>query len=366
MKIPSIILAAVFTLAAAAQDANRPSTLNGKLVEAKVSGTLKQTLDAAVKASASPAWIGYAVPTTPRPRFMCCFDDLRNIPNSCCSGCKLESGGGNYFFSNGGTCVDPAKVHAAMFVMLRAEQGKVSKLRQYTPNCALDLGGLTLTWIDGVDAAESVRWLGDFAKASLDPAAKKNKASTMAMDSIALHQTPESKRFLAEVLDNAAYPAKFRQHAAFWLSQEKGRAGYERVRHAIRNDKDDKLREDLTFAISQSREEDSAAELVRVAKQDASPRVRSQALFWMAQKASGKAAESIAESLENDPDSAVRKKAVFALSQLPKDEGVPLLIKYARGHKDPVVRKEALFWLGQSGDPRAIDLLEEILLGKKQ
>ena len=41
------------------------------------------------------------------------------------------------------------------------------------------------------------------------------------------------------------------------------------------------------------------------------------------------------------------------------------LIKYAKTHKDPVVRKEAIFWLGESKDPRALDFLEQVVLGKQ-
>jgi HEAT repeat protein len=50
---------------------------------------------------------------------------------------------------------------------------------------------------------------------------------------------------------------------------------------------------------------------------------------------------------------------------MPKDEGVPLLIKYAKTHKDPRVRKQAIFWLGESRDPRALDFLEQVVLGKQ-
>ena len=72
---------------------------------------------------------------------------------------------------------------------------------------------------------------------------------------------------------------------------------------------------------------------------------------------------TIREALERDPEIEVKRAAVFALSQLPGDEGVPLLIDLVRDHSIPELRREAIFWLAESGDPRALDLIEEILEG---
>ncbi|MEO7965245.1 MAG: HEAT repeat domain-containing protein, partial [Gemmatimonadaceae bacterium] len=64
---------------------------------------------------------------------------------------------------------------------------------------------------------------------------------------------------------------------------------------------------------------------------------------------------------DNDIDRDVREQAIFAPSQRPKEEGVPALVKVVRTSKDPELRKKALFWLGQSDDPRALQLIEELL-----
>ena len=45
----------------------------------------------------------------------------------------------------------------------------------------------------------------------------------------------------------------------------------------------------------------------------------------------------------------------------PKDEGIPALMNVVRTSRDPELRKKALFWLGQSNDPRALELIEELL-----
>jgi HEAT repeat protein len=104
-------------------------------------------------------------------------------------------------------------------------------------------------------------------------------------------------------------------------------------------------------------------DLMRLARNDSRSRaVRDQAVFWLGQKAEGPATAGLTELVGDDAlDIEVREQAVFALSQRPKDEGVPVLIKLVKTHRDPAIRRKALFWLGQSGDPRALDLIEELL-----
>ncbi|UCC72192.1 MAG: HEAT repeat domain-containing protein [Gemmatimonadota bacterium] len=108
-------------------------------------------------------------------------------------------------------------------------------------------------------------------------------------------------------------------------------------------------------------------QLLDMAKDDAVRRdTRKNAVFWLGQAAADAATEGLTEIVyDDDADREVRKTAIFALSQRPDDEGVPALIEVVRAHGDPALVKNALFWLSQSDDPRAIDLFEEILLGRR-
>jgi hypothetical protein len=101
--------------------------------------------------------------------------------------------------------------------------------------------------------------------------------------------------------------------------------------------------------------------LLRIARDESRPRrTRREALQWLGMAAGRIVTDGMWLGPEDDDDE-VQAAAVFAISQLKKDEAVPALIRIARTHSNPRVRKRALFWLGQSGDPRAIDVLEEIL-----
>ncbi|MBK9411231.1 MAG: HEAT repeat domain-containing protein [Gemmatimonadetes bacterium] len=104
-------------------------------------------------------------------------------------------------------------------------------------------------------------------------------------------------------------------------------------------------------------------DLMQLARDDSRPReTRKQAVFWLGQLAEGPATAGLDELVgEAALDREVREQAIFALSQRPRDEGIPALVKVVRTSKDPALRKKALFWLGQSGDPRALQLIEELL-----
>ncbi len=103
--------------------------------------------------------------------------------------------------------------------------------------------------------------------------------------------------------------------------------------------------------------------LMRIARNDSRPRnVREQATFWLGQLAEEPASRGWAELVVDAAlDREVRKSAIFALSQRRAKERVPPLRTVVRTSNDPELRKSALFWLAQSKDPRALDLIEELL-----
>ena len=102
-------------------------------------------------------------------------------------------------------------------------------------------------------------------------------------------------------------------------------------------------------------------ELIQLARNDRRTEVRRNAIFWLGQRAGEKAAGELRRAVDEDPEDKVREHAVFAISQLPADRSVPILIDLVKTHKRPKVRQRAMFWLAQTNDPRALELIEEIL-----
>jgi HEAT repeat protein len=244
-------------------------------------------------------------------------------------------------------------------VLLRAEQGRISRVRVVSLGCGIDAGGRTLTWVDDVKPAESLALLSSLA-VSGDETAGRDKVTDSAIMAIAVHDGTAADDVL-ERLIAPAQPERIRKKTAFWMGNMRGRRGYEALSRLVREDPSDKVREQGVFALSQSEVPEAVDAMIRVAQKDASTHVRGQALFWLGQKAGKKAVAAINGAITDDPETEVKKKAVFALSQLPKEEGVPMLIQVAKTNRNPEVRKQAMFWLGQSGDSRALAFFQDVL-----
>ena len=315
----------------------------------------EKTVRAWASAQTAPGWLGYEVPANGH-HDMCCFDSWEGSERRG-GGCRIEDHGS---FSMGNSEERfPSIDDETAVVLLRAEQGRIVRVRVVSLGCGIDAGGRTLTWVDEVKPAESLALLSSLV-ASGDEATGRDKVTESALMAIAVHEGPAAddvlERFIAP-----SQPERIRKKTAFWMGNMRGRRGYEALSRLVRDDPSDKVREQGVFALSQSEVPEAVDAMIRVAQKDASTHVRGQALFWLGQKAGKKAVAAITGAIADDPETEVKKKAVFALSQLPKEEGVPMLIQVAKTNRNPEVRKQAMFWLGQSGDSRALAFFQEVL-----
>ena len=57
----------------------------------------------------------------------------------------------------------------------------------------------------------------------------------------------------------------------------------------------------------------------------------------------------------------LREQMIFVLSQRKDPAATDKLFAIARSDKDNAARQRAIFWLGQSHDPRAVQLLSELI-----
>jgi hypothetical protein len=106
--------------------------------------------------------------------------------------------------------------------------------------------------------------------------------------------------------------------------------------------------------------------LLRLARdRDLAREVRRHAVFWLGQAAAERAVDGLIDiASADDEDIALRKHALFALAQRKDERSIDALLDIAREHEHAELRKAAIFWLGQSDDARALQLFEEILLGR--
>jgi hypothetical protein len=359
----------ILALGAAALAA-APAFAQGRIANANTeTRTAAQSVEREVAAAAArpgASWVGYRVPMTAGPRQMCCYDSISE-PGSCCGRCRLEGGAGVSMNTGDAVTLNGSRVMleapTEFLVLARIENGGVMRLRTFTPDCDIDAGGLTVLWLNGVKADDSIAWLTTLvtgAPAAGDDSERHQRVAKPAISAIALHDAATADRTL-ESFVAPARPEWLRSDTAFWLGSARGENGVRVLTRMIAGDPSDKVREKAVFGLSVSKSPTALPTLIATAKEDKSTHVRGQALFWLAQKAGQQAMATIANAITNDPDTEVKKKAVFALSQMPKDDGVPKLIEVARTNRNPEVRKQAMFWLGQSKDARAVKFFEEIL-----
>lgn len=91
---------------------------------------------------------------------------------------------------------------------------------------------------------------------------------------------------------------------------------------------------------------------------------REGAIFWLGHAAGEKIAGELGElAYDDSQDLEIREAAIFALSQLDDEErAVDELVGIVRTARHPRLVEKALFWLADTESPRAIEVLEEILL----
>ncbi len=285
---------------------------------------------------AGAEWVGWTVPAP---------NDVRVHGDRCWVGDR----------NSGLTISDEHPVGpGAVKLVGRIENGGLRRIEMFDVSCNVRAKEGTIHWLDNVDPGESVHFLaGQARRTDRDP------GSFLA--AIALHDHPSAIPAL-EQLAGRGNRDKLREDAVFWLGQRGGERGYRFLTDLLKTETEDtRLRKKAVFSISQSKVDAAVNTLIDLARHDEDRSIRKEAIFWLGQRAGSKAAGELRRFVDEDPDERIREQAVFAISQLPRERSVPMLIDLVRTHKSPRVREKALFWLSQTDDPRALDVIEEIL-----
>jgi hypothetical protein len=338
-----------------------PSYEKARVESRALSGALSEEISHWVKSTSDAQWLGYAVPAVNGERVICCGGNGNwNWDNKGCGTCLLEDRQHGNNFSSSSSNKTQLEGARNVVVLYRANAGTLEKIRVVSDVCTIDAGGLRVTWLTGVNPAQSVEYLSGLVRGHDLHDGRSEKLPQGALTAIAMHADSSADKAMNSFVEQSQ-PESLRKQTVFWLGEARGASGLETLKKLAKTEPNTEVRSQITFALSLNHEEGALDEMIRMAREDESAHVRGQALFWLAQKAGQKAASTITGAIENDPDTEVKKKAVFALSQMPHEEGVPKLIQVAQSNKNPEVRKQAMFWLGQSNDPRALEFFEKIL-----
>jgi len=248
MNMLAIILAAVPLLS------TQPVLVNGRL-------------QPATSLSQAPAngWVGYT------------FMASRTM-SSC--GCRLSNDSQNLN--------DVSREPSEAFLFLQMRDGQATRVRFFTPNCQIDAGGETVTWIDKVSQQDSIAFL----RHQVENASEHGKGG--ALFALSMHSGATDT-----LIDIARHNSSshLRGEALFWLSQQAGEKAATALRDAVDNDPEESVRSKAVFGIAQLPNDESIPLLADLLKHNKSREVRKKAAFWLGQKNDPRALDALTDVL---------------------------------------------------------------------
>lgn len=166
----------------------------------------------------------------------------------------------------------------------------------------------------------------------------------------------------AYALSNDA-PDELRAKAVFWLGQSERRSPENTAFLQSLFDKtnSEEIRNAIIQAMSEMPGEDGQRWMLSVVQDSKMPvDVRKKALFWAGQR-HNLDINTLLQLYPKLDDQDLKEHFIFVLSERREAAATDKLIDIAKNDKDVEMRKKALFWLAQKNDPRAKQLLLEII-----
>lgn len=210
-------------------------------------------------------------------------------------------------------------------------------------------------WLSQVGTDGAVAALDSILRATGDPDVRDK-----AVFALSQHGSDRAQAALRAYAARDDVPEDARERAIFWLGQSGEAENAEFLRRLYGRLKSEELKKKVLFSLAQSGTRGSLDWLLNVARDRGEPlELRKQALFWAAQ--GGASGAELGSLYAAFPDRAMREQLIFALSQRGDRGAADKLVDIARRETDPELRKKALFWLGQMDDPRAAEVLQQII-----
>ncbi len=211
-------------------------------------------------------------------------------------------------------------------------------------------------WLSQVGTDKAVVALDSILRRSNDP-----QLQDKAIFALAQQGGSRATAALRAYAERTDVPEDMREKAVFWMGQNNATGNAAFLRTMYGRSQSTALKQKILFSLSQAGGADNEKFLLDIVRSKTEPvDSRKQALFWAAQSGSIGSAE-LASLYGSMPDREMREQIIFVLSQRNDSAAMDKLIAIARKDPDPSMRKRALFWVGQSKDPRATQLLQDIL-----
>lgn len=254
---------------------------------------------------------------------------------------------------------DPELRAHALFVLMQRQGDDVTDLMLDVARNDPDpeVRQQAVFWLSQNDSSETVTVLGAILSNPADA-----ELHGHAMHALGMMSDPAAAAFLREYIESDASDPELRAQAVFGLSQHATAANAAFLRSLFARTQDSETREAILFALSQVSDNDDNAQWLMDIALDTSEDtgMRTQALF-MASQAGRVSSADLIGVYDRAEDSDFKGQTLFILSQQHDAAAFDKLLDVARNESDPDLRQNAVFWIGQSGDPRAEQILLDIL-----
>lgn len=190
------LTALIFLVSMAALPMQQPQIQNGR-VETRQVTSLDRDIAAIAAAATAPTWIGWRETAAATLGNACCYYQWDSDVSQ--RGCPVEpaivDGNGNSTQTRPQfpPAAGPARLEAGteVLVMLRIVDHKVERVRSFSDDCPLDAGQRQVYWLDGVAAADSVRYLMSLVSLTEQngtPNDLRRRLNSSAISAIGLHR----------------------------------------------------------------------------------------------------------------------------------------------------------------------------------
>ncbi len=224
------LTAVIFAAASLTVFAQQPQIQNGA-VETRKSTSLDRDITTISASASEPVWVGWRETAINGWSNNCCWYSDDNYMSR---GCTVEPTVPNTRGFAGMNVPDPrpqfpapsgpAKLEAGteVLVMLRIVDKHVERVRTFSDDCPLDAGGRKVYWLDGVPAADSVKYLSgliELKDVAGTPTDLRRRINSSAISAIGMHKDGSVEALLALAKQNT--DSTSRSSAFTWLGRSK-------------------------------------------------------------------------------------------------------------------------------------------------
>ncbi|MCC6244373.1 MAG: HEAT repeat domain-containing protein [Gemmatimonadaceae bacterium] len=213
-------------------------------------------------------------------------------------------------------------------------------------------------WMANVPTEEATTMLIDLAKKGEDLDLQKR-----ALYSLSRSKSPRAASTLKEVAMDASANVELRGDALNWYMNGPGRTSEDALtflKDVYGRADEGRFKQRVLQMIAMRKNDETRAFLTDVAQNSReSIDTRRSALYALS--SAGASSTQLAQIYDRSMEVEFRQQVISALSSLRENAGIEKLIDIARNDKNAQLRKQAVSHLSRSKDPRALQLLTEII-----